>query len=151
MPSALVSDDDDAGNGDRGMQGEHLPPEFDPQSSFFGSTYIKPERGQLISYIWANQPQLLYRVGLLVSDQACGRLRFYEGYKEPTLERATSRYNPQDIRFHLTKAAFQQGSFRIRNDLQIGAYVAMIWGVRPTSVLLPSAVLSLIFIFQLLL
>ncbi|CAB9527284.1 expressed unknown protein [Seminavis robusta] len=75
--------------------------------------YVRPIPGSLVSYMWHAAPNLLYRTGVMCSND--GLLRF--------LQCGTSSA-PQDVfegKFHINKTLFQKAMFRPRNDLQVGS------------------------------
>jgi hypothetical protein len=72
--------------------------------------YREPQCGDLVSYLWAKEPKIEYRVAVLSSDSKKGNLRFF---------------NPSYVNnFHLCKEKFDSGHFRVRHDLAPGRYVA---------------------------
>ena len=85
---------------------EVIPPPFEPKDS---DPYFKSRQvGQLITYLWHEHPEKIYRTGVLVSKD---RIRFFQGHDEECFE----------DKFYLNQEIFKAKKFRVRTDLAIGS------------------------------
>ncbi len=103
------------------IQESEIPPPFEARDD---DTYIMPQPGKLISYLWHTRPshvlgrKNIYRTGILCATD--GTIRFFES-DDDCIENNNKDRKYFEGRFYLNKQVFKLGNFRIRTDLVEGA------------------------------
>ena len=106
---------------DGSKQESEVPPPFDARDD---DTYIIPQPGQLVSYLWHTRPspvhgrKTIYRTGILCATD--GTIRFFES-DDDCVENNNKDRKYFEGRFYLNKQVFKLGNFRVRTDLVEGA------------------------------